>query len=163
MVLFTVLRCEISYGTSLLIPLLFSLLPDHLPSSSSFSSSPAADDNNNQTTSYALSSFSYLSSFASDKSLSFSPPVLNSASSSSSSASSFPYLPGLMTQGCWPIKRPSLSDLWCWVMSRGLAQKAPTGWGICVVMETVSGVQSPQCHLVHVFEMTRVCVSSLSL
>lgn len=48
-----------------------------------------------------------------------------------------------MTQACWPIRRPSLSGLWCWATSTGLAQKAPTGSDLSVAMETVSPAKSP--------------------
>lgn len=48
------------------------------------------------------------------------------------------YLPGRVIQACWPIKRHSLSDLWCWGMSIGLTLKASTGWGLFNAMETVS-------------------------
>lgn len=108
-----------------------------------------------------LSSLSYLSYFASE-SLSFSPLVLSLASSFSSSSStlSVRYLPGQMTRASWPIRRPSPSDLWCWVTSSGPAQKAPTKWGISVAMETVSPVHSPQCHNVQCFRNEAcVCVS----
>lgn len=51
---------------------------------------------------------------------------------------SHPPLAGLKTRAFWPIRTPSPSGLWCWVTSRGRAQRPPTGWDHSVAMETVS-------------------------
>ncbi len=69
--------------------------------------------------------------------------------------SSFPA--GLKTWACSPIRRTSPSGLWCWVTSRGLGQRPPTGWERYVVMETVSPAQFYSCEILTRFSGDRSC------
>lgn len=63
---------------------------------------------------------------------------------------------GPKTLACSPTKRASPSGLWCWVTSRGRGQRQPTGWGLSVVMETVSPSWFSSCLVTHYSEVTEI-------